>query len=135
MSCISEDKLKPKYIIRNNKTGEQFSCLDINLRFPVESFFPSRNISIIYVDDIERVKCVSNYYQIKEALNSRNKEIVYKLNDSFDIFEIDRDNSEVLKKVTELRALVAHHIDPDYCTINGSFEFEMFYMDTYQGCR
>lgn len=122
-------KIVPKFIIKNNKSGEEFKALDVYPTFPVyNGWGPRRQIKIVYTDDIERVKCVLNYDVINKY---NNKQIIYDLNDSFDVYSIEEDNT--IKKVVELRALFAQSIDPDYCTINGVFEWEYFEMDSRIG--
>ena len=68
-------KLKPKYIITNNKSGKKFYALDVNMLLPVKYYFPERNIKIVYIDKLEQVKRVLNFDEINESIkNGENRD-------------------------------------------------------------
>jgi len=121
------EKIKPKYIVKNNKSGKSFYALDVNLYFVTHHYLgPEREFRFVFTDDVEHVKSVVNFDAI---CNATEKKIVYELNESFDIYRIDGE------KVTEIRALMPHKIDPDYHTITGIFEFEILNIDTKEGYK
>ena len=120
-------KIKPKYIVKNYKSGKSFYALDVDLYFPTHNYLgPEREFRFIFTDDVEHVKDVVNFDAI---YNATEKKVVYELNESFDIYRIDGE------KVTEIRALIPHKIDPDYHTITGIFEFEILNIDTKEGYK
>ena len=127
-------KLKPKYIITNNKSGEKFYALDIDMLFPVRYYFSERNIKIVYLDKLKQVKRVLNFDEINEFIkNGVKPKSVYELNDSFNIERINDDNT--IEKVAELRALIALKIDSDYCIIDGIYEHQQFNTITNDGYK
>lgn len=124
-------EIRPKYIVRNNKSGEEFKALVVSLYFMTHNWLePEREFQIIYTDDTEHVKCVVNYDAIREM---KEKKIVYDLNDSFDVFRINENGS--LEKLSEIRALIPRRIDPDYHMLEGIFEWQCFEMYTIEGIQ
>ena len=125
-------KLKPKYVVKNNKSGKSCYALDVDLHFIAKSWTgPDRQFRIIFNDNIEQVKDVLNFDAIHSATD---KKVVYDLNDSFDVYYIKDDNNTI-EKVSEVYALMPQLIDSDYHTITGTFEYELLNIDTKDGYR
>ena len=125
-------KIKPKYIVKNNKSGKSFYALDVDLHFITRSWIgPDRQFRIIFNDNIKQVKDVLNFDAIHSATE---KKVIYDLNDSFDVYYIKDDNNTV-EKVSKVYALMPQLIDPDYHTITGTFEYERLNIDTKDGYR
>lgn len=123
--------VKPKYIIKNSKSGKEFKALNVDLYFVSRGWLGlEREFQAVFTDDIDVVKDTVNFDAIQ---NAKEKKIVYELNDSFDIFRIDKNGT--LVKLTEVRSLIPQKIDPDYHTLSGIFEYEYLQIDTPEGVQ